>query len=53
MYGYRRPRTRQELAVETPTRASRRNLPTARDDLRRPVYKSWKQYRQQQWRIAK
>lgn len=54
MYGYRRPRTRQELAVETPTRASRRNLPTAWDDLRLTYCKSWKNYRKQQWwRLAK
>jgi hypothetical protein len=48
--GIRRPRTHQELAVETPTRPARRRIPTAWDDLKRTFWKSWKAYRKTQYR---
>jgi hypothetical protein len=48
--GFRRPRTHQELAVEVPTRAKRRSIPTAYDDLKRVFWRSWKRYRRSQWR---
>jgi hypothetical protein len=55
--GCRHPRTAAEIAANAasaddgfPARGRRRNLPTAWDDLRRHVERSWKAHRRTQWR---
>lgn len=46
------PKTKQELSQEVPTRASRKNLPTAWDDLYRTTEKNWKSQRKTQYKIV-
>ena len=45
----RYPRTTQELRIG-PTRAKRNSIPTAWDDIRRCVQRSWKAQRRTRWR---
>lgn len=46
----RRPRTKQELSQEVPTRQKRKYLPTTRDDLWSRPQKSWKSQRKTQYK---
>jgi hypothetical protein len=48
-YGLRHPRTTQELRAG-PTRAKRRLIPTAWDDIPRRSARSWKAQRRRKWR---
>jgi hypothetical protein len=48
-YWLRHPRTTQELRAN-PTRAKRRSIPTAWDDISRCVERCWKAQRRLKWR---